>query len=52
MTNQAFSARTIAVEHVTIQSSNSFDTVRAKLEALLQRIDDGIFTLFCAGSSS
>jgi uncharacterized protein (DUF302 family) len=51
MANQAFSARTIVVEHVTIQSSNSFDTVRAKLEALLPRVDDGIFTLLRFGES-
>jgi uncharacterized protein (DUF302 family) len=30
---------------VTIRSSNSFGIVRAKLEALLPRLDDGIFTL-------
>jgi uncharacterized protein (DUF302 family) len=42
---------TISVEHVTIQSSNAFDIVRAKLEALLPRIDDGVFTLLRYGES-
>ena len=44
MANPAFSKHTIVVEHVTIQSSNAFDIVRAKLEALLPQIDDGVFT--------
>lgn len=51
MANQGISNRTISVEHVTIHSSNLFDTVRAKLEALLPRIDDGIFTLLKYGES-
>ncbi len=42
---------TISVEHVTIRSSNAFDIVRAKLEALLPRIDDGIFVLLRYGEA-
>jgi len=49
--NHALATRTISVEHVTIPSRNSFDTVRAKLEALLPLIDDGIFTLLRFGQS-
>jgi uncharacterized protein (DUF302 family) len=49
MANQGYGKQTISVEHVTIRSSNSFDIVRAKLEALLPRIDDGIFTLLRYG---
>ena len=52
MANPAFSKHTIVVEHVTIQSSNAFDIVRAKLEALLPRIDDGVFTLLRYGESA
>jgi hypothetical protein len=52
MSNPAFSKHTIVVEHVTIQSSNAFDIVRAKLEALLPRIDDGVFTLLRYGESA
>ena len=37
MANPALSKHTIVVEHVTIQSSNAFDIVRTKLEALLPR---------------
>ena len=51
MANPAFSKHTIVVEHVTIQSSNAFDIVRAKLEALLPQIDDGVFTLLRYGES-
>ena len=43
--------RTITVEHVTIESNLSFEEVRANLEALLPRIDDGIFTLLRFGES-
>jgi uncharacterized protein (DUF302 family) len=49
MTSQGYSKRAIFVEHVTIHSSNSFDVVRTKLEGLLPRIDDGIFTLLRYG---
>jgi uncharacterized protein (DUF302 family) len=49
MTNQRYSTRVIPVEHVTISSTKSFDAVRAKLESLLPRVDDGIFTLLRYG---
>jgi uncharacterized protein (DUF302 family) len=45
-------SKVISVEHVTIYSRNSFDAVRAKLEALLPRIDDGIFTLLRYGEAA
>lgn len=51
MEHQGISKRTISVEHVTIRSSSPFDIVRTKLEALLPRIDDGIFTLLKNGES-
>ena len=51
MTNTAVSTRTIPVEHVTIGSNKSFEDVRAKLETLVPRIDDGIFTLIQYGES-
>lgn len=51
MPNQDISKRTISVEHVTIRSSNSFDLVRAKLEHLVPRIDDGVFTLLRYGEA-
>ena len=51
MTNTAVSTRTIPVEHVTIGSNKSFENVRAKLETLVPRIDDGIFTLLQYGES-
>ena len=35
----------IDVEHVTIQSGKDFGVVKSKLESLIPRIDDGIFTL-------
>ncbi|WP_431481872.1 DUF302 domain-containing protein [Pseudomonas thivervalensis] len=51
MENQTSFMKTIAVEHVTIQSSNSFAVVKAKLERLIPRIDDGIFTLLRYGET-
>lgn len=45
MAEQFSTLRTISVEHVTISSPHSFQAVRAKLETLVPRIDDGIFTL-------
>ena len=51
MANLDLTKRTIPVEHVTIRSGNSFDIVRSKLETLLPRIDDGIFTLLKYGES-
>src|ERR1700738_1285448 len=52
MSNPAFSKHTIVVEPVTIQSSNAFDIVRGKPEALPPRIDDGVFTLLRYGESA
>lgn len=37
------------VEHVTIRSSNTFAAVRAALEALVPRLDDGFLTLLRFG---
>ena len=51
MENRTSFIKTIAVEHVTIQSSNSFAVVKAKLERLIPRIDDGIFTLLRYGET-
>jgi len=45
------STRTIAIDHVIIESSHSFDVVRGKLEALLPRIDDSVFALLRNGES-
>jgi len=52
MTNTTRNTKTISVEHVTIRSNNSFDKVKAKLESLVPRIDDGIFTLLRYGESA
>ncbi len=35
----------ISIEHVTIRSDRNFNAVKAKLESIIPRIDDGIFTL-------
>ena len=43
------SVEKITVEHVTIRSSNTFDAVRAALEALVPRLDDGFSTLLRFG---
>lgn len=51
MPNATHSTRSISVEHVTIGSNKSFKDVRAKLERLVPRIDDGIFTLLRYGES-
>jgi uncharacterized protein (DUF302 family) len=37
--------KTISIDHVTIRSGKDFSAVRSKLESLIPRIDDGIFTL-------
>src|SRR6201996_9694129 len=52
MTHAATSAQTISIEHVTIRSNKSFEAVRDKLETLVPRIDDGIFTLLRYGEST
>lgn len=51
MTNQTIDCRTIPVEHVTIHSSHGFDSVKAKLEASVPKIDDGIFALLRYGEA-
>jgi uncharacterized protein (DUF302 family) len=51
MSNTVPSMRSISVEHVTIGSNKPFENVRAKLETLVPRIDDGIFTLIRYGES-
>ena len=43
------SATTIHVEHVTILSRKSFESVKAELESLVPRLDDGIFVLLRYG---
>jgi uncharacterized protein (DUF302 family) len=45
MENRIYETKTNSIEHLTIVSNKSFDIVKAKLESLLPRIDDGIFTL-------
>lgn len=45
------SATTIHVEHVTISSRKSFESVKAELELLVPRIDDGIFVLLRYGEA-
>jgi hypothetical protein len=42
---------TISVEHVTIPSRKSFESVKAALERLVPRIDDGIFVLLRYGEA-
>jgi uncharacterized protein (DUF302 family) len=45
------SATTILIEHVTIPSRKSFEVVKAELEALVPRVDDGIFVLLRYGEA-
>jgi uncharacterized protein (DUF302 family) len=45
MASKTIDIQKIAIEHVTIRSSKDFDAVRSKLDSLVPRIDDGIFTL-------
>ncbi|MDF2687506.1 MAG: hypothetical protein K0Q80_471 [Microvirga sp.] len=45
------SRQTFANEHVTIRSPKPFPETKAKLESLLPRIDDGIFTLLRYGEA-
>ncbi len=49
MAGSNISVAKVTVEHVTIRSSNSFDAVRAALEALVPRLDDGFWTLLRYG---
>ena len=43
------SVKKVTIEHVTIRSSNTFAAVRASLEALVPRLDDGFLTLLRFG---
>jgi uncharacterized protein (DUF302 family) len=52
MNNTKFDSKIISIEHITIASNKSFETVKAKLEVLLPRIDDGIFALLRYGEFS
>ncbi|MEP9380531.1 DUF302 domain-containing protein [Aquabacter sp. CN5-332] len=51
MANPTVSTQTFANEHVTIRSTKTFAETKAKLESLLPRIDDGIFTLLRYGEA-
>jgi uncharacterized protein (DUF302 family) len=51
MSTSIYETKTIAVEHITIRSNNSFAAVKAKLERLVSRIDDGVFTLLRYGET-
>ncbi len=42
---------TIAVEHVTVPSQKSFESVKTELESLVPRIDDGVFALLRDGEA-
>jgi uncharacterized protein (DUF302 family) len=52
MSKKIYAVKTITVEHVTIRSNQSFSAVRTKLEGLVSRIDDGIFTLLRYGETA
>jgi uncharacterized protein (DUF302 family) len=49
MVSSNTSIEKVSVEHVTIRSNNTFAAVRANLEALLPRLDDGFWTLLRYG---
>jgi len=49
MVSSNTSVEKITVEHVLIRSSNIFATVKASLEALVPRLDDGFLTLLRFG---
>jgi uncharacterized protein (DUF302 family) len=49
MVSSSTSVGKVTVEHVTIRSSNTFAAVRANLEALVPRLDDGFLTLLRLG---
>jgi uncharacterized protein (DUF302 family) len=42
---------TVPIEHITVPSRSSFETVKTKLEALVPRVDDGIFVLLRYGEA-
>jgi hypothetical protein len=49
MVSSSTSVEKVTVEHVTIRSINTFAAVRANLEALVPRLDDGYLTLLRLG---
>jgi len=49
MVSSSTSVEKVTVEHVTIRSINTFAAVRANLEALVPRLDDGFLTLLRLG---
>jgi hypothetical protein len=49
MISSSMSVKKVTIEHVTIRSSNTFASVRASLEALVPRLDDGFLTLLRFG---
>jgi uncharacterized protein (DUF302 family) len=49
MVRSDMSVEKITIDHVTIRSSNTFAAVRAALEALVPRLDDGFLTLLRFG---
>jgi uncharacterized protein (DUF302 family) len=49
MVSSNISIEKISIEHVTIRSSKAFAEVRASLEALVPRLDDGYSTLLRFG---
>jgi uncharacterized protein (DUF302 family) len=51
MVAPTISTQTYANEHVTIRSPKPFADTKAKLEGLVPRIDDGIFTLLRYGEA-
>jgi uncharacterized protein (DUF302 family) len=51
MAGRDINTATIPVEHVTIRSQKSFESVKAALEQLVPRIDDGIFVLLRYGEA-
>lgn len=52
MQNRNHDVTTLSIEHVTIRSGDTFETVRQRLEQAVPRIDDGIFTLLRYGEST
>jgi uncharacterized protein (DUF302 family) len=51
MTSRSVNTTTLFVEHVTIPSQKSFESVRERLESPVPRIDDGIFVLLRHGEA-
>ena len=51
MANVDVSATTIQVEHVTIPSRKSFESVKAELESPVPHVDDQIFALLYNGEA-